>query len=178
MEQNIKTLIERLRCVKDFPQKGVNFRDVTSWFADPECINIMTDEMVREYRDKGITKIVVLESRGFLMGSILAHELGAGIVLARKPGKLPTQTVSETYQKEYGTDSLHVSVDAIGPDDVVMIHDDLLATGGTALAAYKLVKRFNPKQIYLSFLIEITDEGLHGRDVFPPEVPLYAMVTV
>jgi len=171
-------LVERLRSIKDFPVPGINFRDITSWFVDPECIDIMAKELYKEYADKGITKVVGLESRGFMMGAIVAHELKAGLVMARKPGKLPGQVVSESYKKEYGTDSIEIGIDAINEDDVVMIHDDLLATGGTALAAYNLVKRFNPKKIYLSFLIEIADEGLHGRDVFPEGTPVYVMVSI
>ena len=171
-------LIDHLRCVPDFPQKGINFRDITSWFIDPECIDVMSDLLVQEYRDKGVTKIVGIESRGFLMGAILSKELHAGIVLARKPGKLPIASVSETYTKEYGTDSLEIACDAITPDDVVLIHDDLLATGGTALAAYNLVKRFNPKRIMLSFLMEIHDEGLNGRAIFPKDAEVDVLVSV
>ena len=179
MEKDPKQfLIDNLRCVPDFPTKGINFRDITSWFINPECIDVMTDMLVSRYKDEGITKIVGLESRGFLMGSILSKELHAGFVLARKPGKLPTATIRETYQKEYGTDTLEIARDAITPHDVVLIHDDLLATGGTAIAAYNLVRKFHPRRILLSFLIEITDEGLHGRDAFPEGVPLNTLVTV
>ncbi|MBO4730591.1 MAG: adenine phosphoribosyltransferase [Bacteroidaceae bacterium] len=179
MEKDPKQfLIDNLRCVPDFPTKGINFRDITSWFINPECIDVMTDMLVSHYKDEGITKIVGLESRGFLMGSILSKELHAGFVLARKPGKLPTATIRETYQKEYGTDTLEIARDAITPHDVVLIHDDLLATGGTAIAAYNLVRKFHPRRILLSFLIEITDEGLHGRDAFPEGVPLNTLVTV
>ncbi|MBO4593703.1 MAG: adenine phosphoribosyltransferase [Bacteroidaceae bacterium] len=171
-------LIDSLRSIPDFPKPGINFRDITSWFMTPGCIDVMTELLVERYKDEGITKIVGLESRGFLMGAILSKELHAGFVLARKPGKLPTATIRETYTKEYGEDSLEIACDAIGPDDVVLIHDDLLATGGTASAAYRLVKKFNPKKILLSFLIEITDEGLHGREVLPAEVDVDTLVTV
>lgn len=177
MEDNKQTLLKRLRCIMDFPQEGINFRDITSWFADPECVNIMTEELTAQYKDAGITKVVGVESRGFLMGAIMSRQLGAGLVLARKPGKLPTPTISEGYDKEYGVDTIHISKDAITPNDVVLIHDDLLATGGTAEAVYRLVRRFNPKKIYISFLIEITDDGLHGRDRFPADVPLYTIIT-
>lgn len=176
MTDTKKFLLDRLRCVQDFPQPGINFRDITSWFIDPECIIMMTADLLTQYADKGITKIVGLESRGFLMGSILSKELHAGFVLARKPGKLPTQTIRESFSKEYGTDSLEIAMDAITPDDVVLIHDDLLATGGTALAALHLVQKFHPKKIYLSFLLELHDEGLHGRDLFPKDIPLYTMI--
>ena len=171
-------LLDNLRSVPDFPKPGINFRDITPWFINPDCIDAMTDILVDRYKDLGITKIVCLESRGFLMGSILSKELHAGMVLARKKGKLPTAPIRETYTKEYGTDSLEIACDAITHDDVVLIHDDLLATGGTALAAYKLVHRFQPKDVMLSFLIEITDEGLHGRDMFPEGVKIDTIITV
>ena len=171
-------LIDNLRNIPDFPKPGIIFRDITSWFITPDCIDVMTDLLVKRYKNEGITKIVGLESRGFLMGAIMSKELHAGFVLARKPGKLPTATIRETYTKEYGEDSLEIACDAIGPDDVVLIHDDLLATGGTASAAYRLVKKFKPKKIMLSFLIEITDEGLHGRDVLPKDVAVDTLITV
>lgn len=178
MKENEKQyLSDKLRRIKDFPKEGILFRDISSWLMDPDSINIMADDLYRQYADKGITKVVCLESRGFLVGAILAKMLHVGIVMARKPGKLPVKTKSETYTKEYGTDTIEMAEDAISTDDVVLIHDDLLATGGTALAAYKLVKQFNPKAVYASFLLEITDEGLHGRDVFPKELPLYTVVT-
>ena len=129
-------------------------------------MKIMLDEMYEIYKDKGITKIVGVESRGFIMAAALAGRLGCGVVLARKPGKLPSTVIKESFSKEYGVDTVEMHIDSIQPDDVVLIHDDLLATGGTAKAVYKLVKHFNPKQIYMNFIIEITDEGLHGRDLF------------
>lgn len=163
---NNKTLIDNLRCVPDFPRKGINFRDVTTLFKNAECVKIMLDELVELYKDKGITKIVGVESRGFIMASALAAKLGCGIVLARKPGKLPSVAIKESFTKEYGIDSIEMHIDSIDENDVVLIHDDLLATGGTAKAAYDLVEKFNPKKIYMNFLIEIRDEGLHGRDLF------------
>ena len=106
------------------------------------------------------------ESRGFIMAAALAVKLGCGVVLARKPGKLPYTTIKESFSKEYGVDTVEMHVDSIDENDVVLIHDDLLATGGTAKAVYKLVKLFNPKKVMMNFIIEITDEGLHGRDLF------------
>ena len=103
---------------------------------------------------------------GFILVSALATRLGCGVVLARKPGKLPYTTIKESFSKEYGVDTIEMHIDSITPEDVVLIHDDLLATGGTAKAAYKLVEHFNPKKVYMNFIIEITDEGLHGRDLF------------
>ena len=172
-----KLLIDNLRCIPDFPKKGINFRDVTTLYKSGECVQLMLDELERIYKDKGITKIVGIESRGFVMASALAGRLGCGILLARKPGKLPATTIKESFSKEYGVDTIEMHTDSITEDDVVLIHDDLLATGGTAMAAYKLVQRFNPKKIYVNFIIEITDEGLHGRDLFK-DVELSTLLTI
>ena len=163
---NKKVLLDNLRCIPDFPKKGINFRDVTTLYKNAECMKIMLDELVEIYKDKGITKIVGIESRGFVMGAALAGRLGCGFVMARKPGKLPATVIKEYYSKEYGVDTIEMHIDSINENDVVLIHDDLLDTGGTAKAAYKLVKHFNPKKVFINFIIEITDEGLHGRDEF------------
>ena len=175
---NNKTLMDNLRCIPDFPQKGINFRDVTTLFKNHECLQIMLDELYELYKDKGITKIVGIESRGFIMASALAVRLNAGIVLCRKPGKLPAATVQESYMKEYGTDTIEIHQDAIDENDVVLLHDDLLATGGTMRAAYNLVQKFNPKKTYVNFIIEITDEGLHGRDAFEKDTDITTLITV
>ena len=163
---NNKVLLDNLRCIPDFPKNGINFRDVTTLYKNGYCMQIMLDELYELYKDKGITKIVGIESRGFVMAAALAGRLGCGVVLARKPGKLPATVIKESFSKEYGVDTIEMHLDSIEPDDVVLIHDDLLATGGTAKAAYKLVQHFNPKKVYMNFIIEITDEGLHGRDLF------------
>ena len=126
------------------------------------------------YKDKGVTKVVGIESRGFIMGSVVAVNVGAGLVLARKPGKLPAETWQESYQKEYGVDTIEIHKDAITEDDVVLLHDDLLATGGTMLAAYNLVKRFNPKKVYVNFIVEL--EALKGRKVFPDDVEVESLI--
>ena len=174
---NKEFLIDNLRCIPDFPKKGINFRDVTTLYKNAECVQIMLDELEALYKDKGITKIVGIESRGFVMASALAGRLGCGIVLARKPGKLPSTVVKESFSKEYGVDTIEMHIDSIDENDVVLIHDDLLATGGTAMAAYKLVQHFNPKKVYVNFIIEITDEGLHGRDLFK-DVELSTILTI
>ena len=163
---NNKVLIDNLRSIPDFPKKGINFRDVTTLYMNAECVKIMLDELEALYKDKGITKIVGIESRGFVMASALAGRLGCGIVLARKPGKLPATVIKESFSKEYGVDTIEMHIDSINENDVVLIHDDLLATGGTAKAAYKLVQHFHPKKVYMNFIIEIKDEGLHGRELF------------
>ena len=175
---NNKTLTDNLRCIPDFPKKGINFRDVTTLYKNAECMREMMDELYELYKDKGITKIVGIESRGFVMASALAVKLGAGVVLCRKEGKLPAEVVKESYSKEYGTDTIEIHKDAIGENDVVLMHDDLLATGGTMKAACDLVKKFNPKKIMVNFIIEITDEGLHGRDVFDKDTEITTLITV
>jgi len=175
---NNKTLMENLRSVPDFPQKGINFRDVTTLFKNPKCLQIMEQELYDLYKDKGVTKIVGIESRGFVMASALAIKLNAGVILCRKPGKLPAETVQESYAKEYGTDTIEIHKDAITSDDVVLLHDDLLATGGTMRAAYDLVQKFHPRKIYVNFLIEISDEGLHGRDAFEKDTEITTLIHV
>ncbi|MBQ3623867.1 MAG: adenine phosphoribosyltransferase [Prevotella sp.] len=175
---NNKFLLEHLRSIPDFPTKGINFRDVTTLFKNAECLRIMEEELYQIYKDKGITKIVGIESRGFVMASALAIRLNAGIVLCRKPGKLPAETVQESYTKEYGEDTIEIHKDAINENDVVLLHDDLLATGGTMKAAYNLVQKFKPKKTYLNFIIEITDEGLHGRDAFDKEAEITTLLKV
>lgn len=174
---NNQLLIDNLRCIPDFPKKGINFRDVTTLYKDGKCFKEMLDEMYEIYKDKGITKIVGIESRGFVMAAALAGRLGCGVVLARKPGKLPSTTIKESFSKEYGVDIIEIHIDSIDENDVVLIHDDLLATGGTAKAAYKLVQHFHPRKIYMNFIIEITDEGLHGRDEFEG-IDLTTLITV
>ncbi|MFG6389756.1 adenine phosphoribosyltransferase, partial [Muribaculum sp.] len=124
----------KIRDVYDFPKPGIIFRDLTTMFKDPRAMHIVGWDLAQLYRDKGVTKVVGIESRGFIGGAILAYEIGAGFVPARKPGKLPADTVSASFEKEYGTDTIEIHRDAITPDDVVVLHDDLLATGGTMAA--------------------------------------------
>ncbi len=175
---NNEVLMKNLRCIPDWPIKGVNFRDVTTLFKSAECLRIITNEMVDLYKDKGITKIVGIESRGFVMSSAVALQLNAGIVLCRKPGKLPCETVQESYAKEYGIDTIEIHKDAINENDVVLLHDDLLATGGTMKAACDLVKKFNPKKVYCNFIIELVNEGLNGRDAFDDDIEVTSLIKV
>lgn len=175
---NSKLLLDNLRNVPNFPKPGIHFKDVTTLFKNPECIKEMLDELVRLYRDKGITKVVGIESRGFVMGGMLAAELGAGFVMARKPGKLPAETRKATYLKEYGYDTIEIHTDAITEDDVVLIHDDLLATGGSMQAAYDLVQMFHPKKTYINFLIELQMEGLEGRKFLGKDLDITTLLTI
>mgnify|MGYP002856261019 CR=1 FL=1 len=154
---NKDLLLQNLRTVPDYPVKGIMFFDVTTLFKSSECFEEVVSSICRLYQGKGITKVAGIESRGFIAGAAIAARLGAGFVPVRKPGKLPAETVSETYSKEYGTDSIELHTDAITPGDVVLVHDDILATGGTASAALKLVKKFCPKAVYANFIIDITD---------------------
>lgn len=164
----------KIRDVQDFPSKGVLFKDLTTAFKDARALHVIGEELSSLYRDMGVTKVVGIESRGFIGGSILAYELGAGFVPARKPGKLPADTVQASYQKEYGVDTIEMHRDAIGPDDIVVIHDDVLATGGTMTAAYNLVKSMNPKKIYVNFIIELT--ALDGRKNLPKEAEVTSLI--
>ena len=173
---NKKLLLDNRRCIPDWPIKGVNFRDLTTLFKSPEALQEITDEMVDLYKGKGVTKIVGIESRGFVMSSAVATRLGAGIVLCRKPGKLPCETIQESYQKEYGVDTIEIHKDAINENDVVLLHDDLLATGGTMKAACDLVKKFNPKKVYCNFIIELHSEFPDSRKLFDKDIEITSLL--
>ena len=150
-----------IRNVPDFPIKGIQFKDITTALAKPECLKWMRDEMVDRYKDMGITKVVGIESRGFILAPAVAIEIGAGFVPIRKPGKLPADTVEVSYAKEYGVDVIQMHKDALNENDIVLIHDDILATGGSMSAAIQLVKKLGVKKIYVNCIIEL--EGLNGR---------------
>ena len=169
-------LIKSIRMVPDFPIKGIQFFDVTTLFKNPEAYREVLDRICALYADKGITKVAGIESRGFIAGAAVADRLGAGFVPIRKPGKLPADTISESYAKEYGTDTIEIHADAITSDDVVLIHDDILATGGTIAAAMRLIQRFSPKAVYANFIIDITDVP---RSVsIPEDVPVSAILSL
>ena len=173
---NNQILLNNLRCIPEWPIKGVNFRDVTTLFKSAECIRIITDELYDLYKDKGITKIVGIESRGFVMSSAAAIRLGAGIVLCRKPGKLPCETIQMSYAKEYGIDTIEIHKDSITEDDVILLHDDLLATGGTMKAACDLVRKFHPKKVYCNFIIELQSEFPNARDIFDDDIEVTSLL--
>lgn len=170
----IEELKESIRCVPDFPSKGIMFRDLTTLIKNGEALKDMGALLADLYKDKGVTKVVGIESRGFIGGSILAYELGCGFVPARKPGKLPAVTIKKAYAKEYGVDTIELHSDAITSDDVVVLHDDLLATGGTMMACYELVKSMNPKKIYINFIVELTD--LNGRKNLPSDCEITSLL--
>ncbi len=171
---NRELLLNNLRTIPDFPIKGIMFRDVTTLFKNAECLKEMEDSLYELYKDKGITKVVGIESRGFVMGAALAVRLGAGFVPIRKPGKLPAEVIEESYDKEYGKDTIQMHKDAIEEGDVVLLHDDLLATGGTMKAAYDLVQKLKPKRTIVNFLIEL--EGLHGREIFDKSIEIDSLL--
>lgn len=169
--EELKTLI---RDVPDFPTKGIIFRDLTTMLKNPEALHVMSSELKKLFEGKGVTKVVGIESRGFIGGSILAYEIGAGFVPARKPGKLPSVTIKKAFAKEYGVDTIELHSDAINSDDIVVIHDDLLATGGTMEATYELVKSMNPKKIYINFIVELT--ALEGRKNLPVDCEVTSLL--
>lgn len=171
---NKKLLKANLREIPDFPIPGILFYDVTTLFKNATCLQEMLDSLYELYKDKGITKVVGIESRGFILGAALAAKLNAGFVMARKPGKLPAETIEETYAKEYGTDTIQIHKDAINESDVVLLHDDLLATGGTMAATYRLVKKCGAKQTFISFIIELNE--LNGRKAFPDNVEIESLL--
>lgn len=167
---SIETLTAAVRNIPDFPIEGIQFKDITTLFQSPTHLKELSDILYDRYKDKGITKVVGIESRGFFMGPELAIRLNAGFVPIRKPGKLPYKVIEEKYTKEYGIDAIQIHEDALTEDDIVLIHDDLLATGGTMVAALKLVKKMNVKKVYINFLIEL--EKLNGRKLFPQDVDI------
>ena len=176
MKMNEERLIKSIRTIPDFPIPGIQFIDVTTLFKDAECLQILSDMMYEEYKDKSITKVIGIESRGFIMGPILATRLKTGFVPIRKPGKLPAEVIEECYEKEYGTDCVQIHKDAIDENDIILLHDDLLATGGTMKAACNLVKKLNPKKIYVNFIVELTN--LNGIDIFDKDIEVESILKV
>jgi len=171
---HIEKLTKSVRNVPDFPIPGIQFKDVTTLFKDPLILQEIVDGLYELYKNNGITKVVGIESRGFILGPLLAVRLDAGFIPIRKPGKLPAAVFEESYQKEYGTDAIQIHQDAIGSEDIVLLHDDLLATGGTMQAAVRLIEKFSPRKIYVNFLIELTD--LKGREGFPPDIKVDSII--
>lgn len=151
-----------IRNIPDFPKEGISFKDLTTLLQHPVAFKAATEELYKDVKGKKIDKVVGIESRGFFFGALLADKLSAGFVPVRKPGKLPYKTVQASYALEYGTDTLEMHEDAIREGDLVLLHDDLLATGGTAKAACELIEKLNGKVVHVSFLVELT--FLHGRD--------------
>jgi len=145
-----------IRDVEDFPKPGVGFKDITPLLDSKEALRESLKRFLKLIEDKKINKVVAMESRGFFFGPLIAYEIGAGFIPVRKPGKLPFKTYKQEYALEYGTDVLEMHIDAINPGDKVLIHDDVLATGGTAEAVVKLVERAGGEVVQLDFLIDLT----------------------
>jgi adenine phosphoribosyltransferase len=154
-----------IRDVVDFPKEGIVFKDITPMLADPAALKDAVAQLAAPYRDMHVDVVVGMESRGFIFGPAVACELGAGFVPTRKPGKLPADTISETYELEYGTDTLEIHADAIKPGQKVLMVDDLIATGGTMKAACELVKKLGGEIVGAAFVVELS--FLNGRDKLP-----------
>lgn len=167
---DLKALI---RDVPDFPKKGILFKDVTPLLLDPQGLNAAIDRLAAPYKEMEISAVAGMESRGFIFGVPVAQALGVGFIPIRKPGKLPADSVSETYELEYGTDSLEIHADAATSGDRVLLVDDLLATGGTAKAAANLVKKLGAEVIGATFVIELS--FLNGRSKL--DIPIHSLVT-
>ena len=152
----------KIRTIENYPIKGVMFRDITTLLKDPEGLRDSINKLVDRYKDLNIDKIAAIESRGFIIGAPLAYLLNVGLVLIRKPGKLPAATIDQDYKVEYGTDRIEVHVDAIEKGEKILIVDDLIATGGTAEATVRLVQKMKGDIVECCFIIDLPDIG--GRD--------------
>ena len=170
----IEEVKKQIRDVQNFPIKGIVFKDLTTAFKNPDCMRFFENAMYDIYKDKGITKVIGIESRGFIMAPVLGNKLGVGFVPIRKKGKLPAETIEISYAKEYGVDIIQLHKDALTPDDVVLIHDDLLATGGTMRAACELVRKFGVKKIFVNFLVEL--DFLKGREKFDENIVVDSLI--
>lgn len=171
----LEALALSIRTVPDFPKPGIQFKDITPLLADVELMRFAVDQLAQEWSDAGVTKVVGIESRGFILGPMLAQSLNVGFVPIRKKGKLPFTTISETYALEYGTDTIEMHTDALTETDLVLIHDDVIATGGTAAAAHRLIESAGAQVAGHSFLIELSFLG--GRNVLPDPSRIHALIT-
>ncbi len=163
-----------IRAIQDFPKPGIGFKDITPLLLNREASKACLDLLISELKDVKIDKVVGVESRGFFFGTLIAQELNAGFVPVRKPNKLPFSTISASYELEYGTDSLEIHTDAIQKGDKVLIHDDVLATGGTAKAVCELVERLGGEIIQVNFIMELT--FLNGREQLVNK-PIFTVLT-
>jgi len=166
-------LAKKIRDVPNFPKEGIVFKDITTLLNDRDAFKEVIETLVSRYKDKSIDYVVGIESRGFIFGGAVAWGLGAGFVPLRKPGKLPYKTISETYELEYGVDSIEIHEDAFPPGSQILLIDDLLATGGTMAAAAELVKRLKGEIVEIAFLIELA--FLNGIDKIK-DYPTYTMI--
>lgn len=173
-QQVIDQVKDKIRNIQDFPKQGILFRDITTALKDKQTLRMMVDFLCEQFKNQKIDYVVGMESRGFIFGMPVAYNLNAGFIPVRKPNKLPAKTIKETYELEYGTDSLEIHEDALKQGDKVLILDDLLATGGTAAAACNLVTKAGGEIVGCGFVIELND--LNGREKLPKDVRIVSMV--
>ena len=160
--QDYEYVREHVRIVPDFPNKGIMFLDITTAIKDAKAMQMMTDFLYEKFRDANVDYVAGIESRGFIFGSALAYKLGCGFITIRKPNKLPAKTIREDYTLEYGTNTIEIHEDALKKGDRIVVIDDLLATGGTAIAACNLIKRVGAEVVSTAFIIEL--DPLKGRE--------------
>lgn len=170
----MEELKKKIREVPDFPKPGILFYDVTTLLKDPAGLKAVIDIFSERYRNQRIQKVLGIESRGFIIGPAVACNLGAGFVPVRKPGKLPAETIAESYELEYGTDTLEVHKDAVEPGERIVIVDDLIATGGTSAATIKMARQLGSVIVECAFLVEL--EFLAGRSKLPPDIPVFSVL--
>lgn len=170
----VETVKSLIRGIQDFPKKGILFYDITTALRDKEGYRAIIDFLKEKFADKKIDYVAGMESRGFIFGATLAYEMGCGFVPLRKPGKLPAEVISESYDLEYGKNTLEIHKDAIEEGKRVLIVDDLLATGGTALAACKLIRKVGAEVVGMAFVIELSE--LNGREKMPKDVEVTSML--
>ena len=173
MEDNTKKNKNAIRDIADFPKKGIIFRDITTAIKDKDVLKIIIDELYEKFKDKKIDYIAGIEARGFIFGMPLAYKLNCGFIPIRKPNKLPAEVISQSYDLEYGSDKIEIHKDALKKDDRVLIVDDLLATGGTAQAAVKLISKV-ANTVGVAFVIVLED--LKGRDKFNDDIVVVSLV--
>jgi adenine phosphoribosyltransferase len=158
-----RALEQAVRTIKDFPVPGIQFKDITPILSDPVLLSQAVGSLAAPFLEAGVTKVIGIEARGFIFGAMLAERLEAGFIPVRKKGKLPYETLREQYALEYGTDDIEMHIDAVHPTDRVLIHDDVIATGGTARAAFRLVEQVGATVVGYAFLVEL--QALHGREL-------------
>lgn len=174
MHMDLEIVKNSIRNIPDFPKPGIHFKDVSTSYQDGAIFGFIASEIYEHYKNAGITKVIGIESRGFILGSVLANKLNAGFIPIRKPGKLPAEIYSQSYELEYGFDTLEIHQDALVAEDVVLIHDDLLATGGTIGTAIDLVRKFGISKIYVNFFVEL--DFLKGIEKIDSSVSTWSLI--